>query len=104
MGSSSQVGSSLKKNSSGDDAKLKAESQQFEAVLWNQVKDAMQETVPEDGALGDSFSNDVYQSMLNQQYSTLLAGQDSSPNGLSGILYKQLSSELNTPSAKQTGK
>ena len=102
LGSSSQVGSGPKKNSSGDDAKLKAESQQFEAVLWNQVMDAMQETVPEDGVLGDSFSNDVYQSMLNQQYSTLLAGQDSSSNGLSGILYKQLSSEL--PSAKQTGK
>jgi flagellar protein FlgJ len=101
---SSQVGSSQGQNSGSAAAKLKAESQQFEAVLWNQVMDAMQETVPEDGLLGDSFSNDVYQSMLNQQYSTLLAGQDSSPNGLSGILYKQLSSELSTPSARQNGK
>jgi Rod binding domain-containing protein len=100
VGGSSKVGGSQGQNSGDADAKLKAESQQFEAVLWNQVMDAMQETVPEDGLLGDSFSNDVYQSMLNQQYSTLLAGQDSSPNGLSGILYKQLSGKMGTPSAK----
>ncbi|MGD0621776.1 MAG: rod-binding protein [Thermacetogeniaceae bacterium] len=103
VNNSPQVGSSPKQNSGGANTKLKAECQQFEAVLWNQMLDAMQETVPEDGVLGDSFSNDVYQSMLNEQYSTLLAGQDSSPNGLSGILYQQLSSQLDTPLAKQNG-
>ncbi len=92
--SSPRVGSSPRQKSGGDNAKLKAECQQFEAVLWNQVLDAMQETVPEDGVMGDSFSNDVYQSMLNEQYSGILAGQDSSPNGLSGIMYQQLSSQL----------
>jgi flagellar protein FlgJ len=94
VNSSPQVGSSPRQNSGGDNAKLKADCQQFEAVLWNQVLDAMQETVPQDGVLGDSFSNDVFQSMLNEQYSTLLAGQDSSPNGLSGILYQQLSGQM----------
>lgn len=103
VNSSPQVGSRPRQNSGGTNTKLQAECQQFEAVFWNQVLDAMQETVPEDGALGDSFSNDVYQSMLNEQYSGILAGQDSSPNGLSGILYQQLSGLLGTPSAKQTG-
>ena len=93
VNSSPQVNSSTKQDSQGanaKDAKLKAACQQFEAVFWNQVLDAMQETVPEDGVLGDSFSNDVFQSMLNQQYSVILAGQDSSSNGLSEIMYQQL--------------
>jgi flagellar protein FlgJ len=94
VNSSPQIGSSPRADSSGANTKLKAECQQFEAVLWNQVLDAMQETVPQDGVMGDSFSNDVYQSMLNEQYSGILAGQDSSSNGLSGILYQQLSSQM----------
>jgi flagellar protein FlgJ len=92
VNSSPQV-NSAKQDSQGanaKDAKLKAACQQFAAVFWNQVLDAMQETVPEDGVLGDSFSNDVFQSMLNQQYSAILAGQDSSSNGLAEIMYQQL--------------
>ena len=94
--------SSTKQDSQGanaKDAKLKAACQQFEAVFWNQVLDAMQETVPDDGILGDSFSNDIYQSMLNQQYSVILAGQDSSSNGLSEIMYQQLTA-IQMPEAR----
>jgi Rod binding domain-containing protein len=92
VNSSPQAGGSPSQNSGGANAKLKTECQQFEAVLWNQVLEAMQETVPEDGVTGDSFSSDVYQGMLNEQYAGLVAGQDSSSGGLSGILYQQLSS------------
>jgi Rod binding domain-containing protein len=94
VNSSPKVNSSTKQDSQGanaKDVKLKAACQQFAAVLWNQVMDGMQETVPEDGVFGDDFSNDMFTSMLNQQYSSVLAGQDSSSNGLSGILYQQLS-------------
>jgi Rod binding domain-containing protein len=103
VNSSTQVNGSTNQVSQGanaTDAKLKAARQQFEAVLWNQMLDAMQETVLDDGVSGDSSSNDIFTSMLNQQYATILAGQDSSPNGLSGILYQQMSGTPNIqPSA-----
>ena len=103
VNSSTQVNGSTNQVSQGanaQDAELKAARQQFAAVLWNQMLNAMQETALGDGVLGDSSSNDVFTSMLNQQYATILAGQDSSPNGLSGILYQQMSGTPNIqPSA-----
>ncbi len=88
-----QVNSSTNQVSQGAnaDAKLKAARQQFAAVLLNQMLDAMQETVLADGALGDSSSDDIFTGMLNQQDATILAGQDSSPDGLSGLTLSQSS-------------
>jgi Rod binding domain-containing protein len=99
-GASQAVGASGK--SQENNSKLKAECQQFEAVFWNQVLDAMQATVPADGVLGDSFANDVYQGMLNEQYSTLIAGQDSSSTGLSGIMYRQLAGQSGAAAKQNT--
>jgi Rod binding domain-containing protein len=95
----SPVSSSSTQNS-GQDTKLKTTCQEFAAVLWSQLLDTMQETVPQDGVLGDSLSNDIFQSMLDDQYSSTLAGQDSSPDGLTEILYRQMSGQSGT-SAKQ---
>jgi Rod binding domain-containing protein len=91
--SNPQVGGGPGQSSGGANTRLKSECQQFAAVLWNQVLDAMQQTVPEDGVLGNSLSSGVFQDMLNEQYSGMLSGQDSSASGLSEIMYRQLSSQ-----------
>jgi Rod binding domain-containing protein len=74
------------------DKRLWQACQQLESFFWNEVLTAMYETVPGDGELGDSFARDVYQDMLSQQYSLLLAQQESK-NGLAGVLYRELSGQ-----------
>jgi flagellar protein FlgJ len=96
-----QLTSARVPDSGGDAARLKAACQQFEAVFWNQVLDAMRATIPEDGLFGNSFANDVFKGMLFEQYSVLLAGQGSG-NGLGDILFRQLSAHLQAP-AQQEG-
>ena len=43
----------------------------FEAVFINQLMKSMRKTLPEDGLLGKGFANQVFNGMLDQEYSQI---------------------------------
>ena len=78
---------------SGDD--LKSTAQEFESLLVYKMLEAMRRTVPKSGLL-ESFSMDMYQSMMDQEVANEIAKKGTV--GLSQMLYEQLTklqSQLN---------
>jgi flagellar protein FlgJ len=75
-----------------DKDRLKESCQQLESVFLNQIMQAMRATIPKSDLLGNDFSDDVFQSMLDDEYSKSISKTDSL--GLADILYKQLSENL----------
>ncbi len=72
---------------------LRQASRQFEAVFIHQMVSAMRKTVGEGGLLNKSNGENIFEGMLDEEWSKKLAGK-SGPGGLSEILYKQLSVRL----------
>lgn len=75
-----------------DKEKLIESCRQLESVFLNQIIEAMRSTVPKSDLFGNSFSDDVFQSMLDQEYSKSIS--ESGSLGLADIIYKQLSQNL----------
>jgi flagellar protein FlgJ len=78
---------------SGND--LKSTAQEFESLLLYKMLEAMRRTVPKSGLL-NSFSMDMYQSMMDQEVANEIAKKGTV--GLSQMLYEQLTklqSQLN---------
>lgn len=68
--------------------KLKAVSQQFEAIFVNQLVGEMRKTVNRSDLVPESQGEKVYQSMLDNEYSQKIA--DSDQLGLAKIVYEHL--------------
>jgi peptidoglycan hydrolase FlgJ len=57
----------------GEDADLKVASQQFESLLLNYMIREMRATIPESGLFPRSMTEDIFTSMLDEQYGDRLA-------------------------------
>ena len=74
-------------------AALRQASRQFEAVFINQMISAMRKTVGEGGLIDKSNGQDIFEGMLDEEWSKKLANK-AGPNSLREILYRQLSARL----------
>lgn len=72
--------------------KLREAAHQLEAVFLNQLLAVMRQTVPQSGLLENSSAEWLFNSMLDEQLSTLAARRSS--RGLGEALYRQLSRRL----------
>lgn len=71
------------------DNKLYAATVNFEAIFVNQMLDSMRQTVGHSGLLGGGIARNIYNDMLYQQYSVMLA--KNAHFGLARLLYNELS-------------
>ncbi len=85
---------------SGDKEKLLAACQDFEALFIQMMLKNMRNTIPKDGLIPKSFSQEVFEEMLDEELSKKMAkGQGL---GLAKEIYKQLSRNLGSASAEET--
>lgn len=76
---------------SGDDSKLRAATQGFEAIFINKMWQEMRKSVPQEGYL-HSREESTYRSMFERQMATKMA--ESGGMGLGDMLYQQLRQQL----------
>lgn len=72
--------------------KLYQACQDLESVLVNTVIKAMRQSIPKSGLIGDSFAEETYQSMLDEEYSKQVS--KSQTLGVADMLYKQLNRNI----------
>lgn len=72
---------------------LREASRQFEAIFLNQMLKAMRETVGDGGLIKKSQGEEVFQGMLDEEWSKQLAGRHGT-RGLSEVLYRQLARQM----------
>lgn len=85
---------------SKDDKRLYQACQDMESVLMSKVLQAMRQTIPKSGWLGDSFAMDTFESMLFDEYAKLIS--QSNTLGLAEIMYRQLKQNIANISPVQT--
>ena len=73
-------------------ARLKSATRNFEALFLSQVFASMRRTVPKGGLLDDSQQEDMFRSMLDQQYALELSRTEGV--GLADVLYRRLEKAL----------
>ncbi len=76
----------------GDQAKLRALSQEFEGLFLKQMLDAMRKSVPQGGLLESSLAEETFTSMLDERLASEAARR--SQGGLGDALYRQLARRL----------
>ncbi len=76
-------------NEGDDNTELEKASRQFESLLLHFMIREMRATAPESGFLPSSMAQDIFTSMLDEQYAGTMA--DNGGIGLSRILIDQLS-------------
>ncbi|WP_051585837.1 rod-binding protein [Caldanaerobius polysaccharolyticus] len=72
-----------------EDEKLKELCKDFEAIMVSMMIKSMRSSVPEDGLIPDTFGEDVFRSMLDDQYAALMVQRQDF--GIAQKLYDQLS-------------
>lgn len=72
---------------------LRKASREFEAVFIGQMIDAMRKTVGEGGLLKKSNGEQIFESMLDEEWAKKLASKGGA-NSLSEIIYRQLSRQM----------
>lgn len=72
-----------------DEEKLKTACQEFEAYFVQQLFKEMRKTVPEGTLLEKSAGRDIFEDMLDEEYSKNISKGNGI--GLANMLYKQLS-------------
>ncbi|MEL6181670.1 MAG: rod-binding protein [Myxococcota bacterium] len=77
---------------SGRRASIRKAAKEFEAHFLTHMFKVMRETVPKDGLFKQSFSNDTYTSMLDQEYARTLS--DGGGFGLAAVLERQFAGGL----------
>lgn len=92
----------LKRQVAGSDPQaLRKAAQQFEALFLQQVLKSMRDATPQDGMF-DSEQTRMYQSMLDQQLSQVLATK-SNGTGLAALIEKQLLRQSQEPQSFPDG-
>lgn len=71
-----------------DEKKLKESCQEFEAIFLSELLKSMRATVPKNNLQGESFGQDVFQSMLDDEYAKKVSGTNSI--GLGDMLFQQM--------------
>jgi flagellar protein FlgJ len=71
----------------------------FEAVFINQLMKNMRKTLPEDGLLGKGFANQVFNGMLDQEYSQMAS--KSGQLGLANMIAEQFGVSSSDPSTSK---
>lgn len=71
-----------------DEKKLKESCQEFEAIFLSELLKSMRATVPKNSLLGESFGQDVFQSMLDDEYAKQTSRTSSI--GLGDMLFQQM--------------
>ena len=71
------------------EAELKKACRDFEAIILQQLLSSMRKSIPKDGLLGNSYSQDMYQSMYDEGLAKEMAS--SRGIGLADALFRQLS-------------
>ena len=74
-------------------AALAQASEEFESIFVYQMVSAMRKTVGEGSFLPKSNAQEIFEGMLDEEWSKKLAGK-SGPGGLSDLLYRQLSRQM----------
>ncbi|MEQ8173743.1 MAG: rod-binding protein [Syntrophomonadaceae bacterium] len=92
-----QFASALK---SEDSKKLYQACQDLESVFVNTVMKTMRQSIQKGGLLGDSFAEETFQSMLDEEYSKQVS--KTRTLGIADMLYKQLSRNI-TDKSTPTG-
>lgn len=77
---------------SEDSKKLYAACQDLESVFVNTVIKTMRQSIQKGGLMGDSFAEETYQSMLDEEYSKQIG--KTRTLGIADMLYKQLSQNI----------
>ena len=67
---------------------LRKQCTEFESFLYNSMLKSMRNTVPEDGLFSGGNAENIYRSMLDQQYSQMMSKKMDS--GIADALYNQL--------------
>jgi len=67
---------------------LRKQCTEFESFLYNCMLKSMRKTVPEDGLFSGGNAENIYRSMLDQEYSQMMSKNVDS--GLADALYDQL--------------
>ena len=83
---------SEKKDKEKELKKLKELSYEFQSIFIHQLIRSMRKTVPKNGLFYGGFAEDIFQDMLDEEYSKIL-----SKNGnfeLAQIIYKELSKNM----------
>lgn len=98
LGINNNINLTANQTNQKEDPKLLEACQQFESIFINQLLSQMRSTVPSNGLLDDGNSGqdsgqDVYKSMLDQEYSKQMA--EAGGIGLAKMLYDQM--KLNPP-------
>jgi len=71
-----------------NDRNLRKQCTEFESFLYNCMLKSMRKTVPEDGLFSGGNAENIYRSMLDQEYSQMMSKKVDS--GLADALYDQL--------------
>lgn len=82
-----------------DDKKLKQACTDLEAVFLTLMFKSMRETVPENTLTQNSYGRDMFQSMLDEEYSKAMA--DTQTTGLAGLMYQQLKYNMSLAQSNQ---
>jgi flagellar protein FlgJ len=78
----------LAKPETTDDKKLLKACQEFEALFVQQILKEMRKTIPKDGLVPQTHESEVYESMFDEEVSTLMSQQGKL--GLAEMLFDQL--------------
>ena len=70
------------------DARLRKQCTEFESFLYHTMLKTMRNTVPEDGLFSGGNAEKIYRSLLDEEYSKMMA--EKMDSGLADVLYKQL--------------
>jgi len=76
-----------------DDKALKEACQEFEAYFVQQLFKEMRKTIPEGGLIEASNEGQIYEEMLDEEYSKTISINNGM--GIASSLYKQLSTKQN---------
>jgi len=74
------------------EAQLREASEDFESLLIDQMLSAMRKTLSKEKLYGGGLAEDIFQGMLDEEYSRLMARSESF--GLAEKIYDQLSKYL----------
>lgn len=72
---------------------LRSATEEFEAIFLYQMISAMRQTVGDGGLIEKSNAEEIFEGMLDEEWSRKLAGRHGS-RGLAEVLYQQLSRQM----------
>jgi flagellar protein FlgJ len=85
-----------------DDTKLKQACQDIETMFIQQMLKQMRATVPKGGLIPESMASNLYQEMLDAEYSKLMASSPGDSLGIADLIYQQLKPQISGQPNEQT--